>query len=140
MAWQDNPIMEWSDNGGTTWNKVTDHGRSPLAVSVERIETKQRMANGALRRYVVAKKRTWSCSWENLASKNGSLLPVASGKAGEWMEDWHDAHDADFQMRLRDGGANVEIVNVMIGDFSKEVIKRNPSFDLWSLDITLEEV
>lgn len=138
MAWQDNPIMEWSDNG-STWNKITDHGRSPLATSVERIETKQRMANGSLRRYVVAKKRTWQVSWENLASKNGSLLPLASGKPGEWIEAWHNTHDAEFQMRMRDGGANVEIVTVMISDFSKEVVKRTPTFDIWSLDITLEE-
>lgn len=140
MAWQENPIMEWSDNGGSVWNRITDHGRSPLSISVDRIETKQRMANGALRRYVVAKKRSWSASWENLSSKTSTLLPVESGKPGEWMEQWHNNHDAEFLMRLRDGGANVEIVTVMISDFSKEVVKRTPSFDLWSLDITLEEV
>lgn len=146
MGWTTNPIMEWSTDGGNTWTKISDHGRSPLSVSVERIETKQRMANGTMRRYVISKKRTWSASWENLPDKAVEFL--ANGQAGRWMEDFHDDHDGEFHMRLREGsdidknmtGLTGEVVRVMITDFSKEITRRTPSFDLWNLDITLEEV
>ena len=48
MSWQENAIMFWHD--GSTYHKITDHNRQPLSVSVERIENKQRMAGGTLRR------------------------------------------------------------------------------------------
>lgn len=147
MSWKTNPIMEWWDVRGTpAWVKITDHNRSPLSVNVERFETNTRMSDGTLRRYYVTKKRTWSCSWENLPSEEGTLL--ANGKAGSWMEDFHDETNGSFLMRLRKGAdvnknvtdATIEEVRVMITDFSKEVTKRGPNTDLWSLDITLEEV
>lgn len=146
MGWKTNPIMEWSDDEGLSWDLISDHGRGPLDISYERIEQKSRMFDGTLRRYVVAKKRSWTINWENLPSKAVALL--AGGKPGEWMEDFHDSHDGDFLVRFRDGnaidavpsGTNSEVVRVMIGDFSKEVVKRTPTFDLWSVDLTLEEV
>jgi len=49
----DNAIMFWHD--GTQYRKITDHGRSPLQVSIERIEKKQRMADGTLRRHSICK-------------------------------------------------------------------------------------
>ena len=146
MPWTTNPIMEWSTDGGTTWTKISDHGRAPLAVSVERIESKTRMADGTLRRYVVAKKKTFSTSWENLPDKATTFL--ANGQTGQWMENFHNTVDGSFLMRLRAGsdadtsltGLNGTIFEVMINEFSKEVVKRGKAFDLWSLSITLEEV
>jgi hypothetical protein len=143
--WMNNPIMEWSTNGGTTWNKISDHGRSELSVSVERIENKQRMANGRMRKYVVAKKRTWSCSWENLPSVDSDFL--AGGKSGSWIENFHNTVDGSFLMRLRAGseidanytGIQGTIVEVFISDFSKDVIKRGKEYDRWNLSISLEE-
>lgn len=145
-SWKVNSIMEWSLDGGATWTKITDHGRSPLNITVERIETKQRMADGTLRRYVVGKKRTFSCSWDNIPDKATNFL--ANGQPGEWMEAFHDANDGSFHMRLREGsdrdlaltGLNGTVLQVMITDFSKEIVKRGTAFDLWNMDITLEEV
>lgn len=149
MSWKTNPIMEWWDTRGTPqWVKITDHNRSPLSVSWERLESKQRMVDGTLRRYVVTKKRTWSCSWENLPSATGASL-LAGGQAGDWMEQFHFDTDGSFLMRLRRGSdtntptnslSSTQEVRVMITDFSKEVVKRGPITDLWSLSITLEEV
>lgn len=151
-TWKDNPIMEWWDtrvyvgHPAASWVKISDHNRQPLAVTVERIETKQRMADGTMRRYVVAKKRSWSTSWENLPSRAGSLL--VNGQSGEWMEQFHSDTDGSFLMRLRKGGdqskdttdSTIEEVRVMISDFSKSTVKRGVNTDLWTLDLTLEEV
>lgn len=145
MVWSSNPIMEWSDDGGTTWYKVSDHGRSPLQIGVNRIENSQRMSTGTMRRYVVAKKHTFTISWDNIPSAAVPLL--ANGQPGQWLEDFHDSHNGSFKMRLRAGsdqdktitGLNGKILNVMITDFSKEVVKRTPTFDLLNIDMTLEE-
>jgi len=145
-SWKVNPIMEWSTDGGTTWTQISDHGRAPLDISVERIENKQRMADGTLRRHTVAKKRTFSTSWENLPSVATSFL--ANGQSGGWIENFHDTVDGPFHMRLRAGsdrdltltGLAGKVLLVMFTDFSKNVVKRGTAFDLWTLDITLEEV
>jgi len=39
-------------------------------------------------------------------------------------------------MQLRTGDGTIEVVTVMISDFSKEVTKRGPGIDLWSLSVT----
>lgn len=145
-SWKTNPVMEWSADGGTTWFQVSDHGREPVQVSIERIENVQRMADGTMRRYVIAKKHTFECSWSNLPSVSGNQL--ANGQPGTWMETWHDTHDGPFLLRLRAGsdrdttftGVQGTIYNVMITDFSKDVVKRGVVYDMWNMDITLAEV
>lgn len=49
---------------GTTWYKLTDHNREPINISTEIIQSESRMANGKMRKYVVSKKDTISCSWQ----------------------------------------------------------------------------
>jgi len=140
MVWTDNAAMFWFD--GTTYRKVTDHNRAELSVAVERIENSQRMVNGTLRRYTVAKKRTWSTSWDMLPSTNSKvngLKTVDGGWAGEDIEAFHNSTNGAFQMQLRRGDGTVETVTVMITDFSKDIAKRG-IVDFWNLSITLEEV
>lgn len=159
-SWTENAMMWWRNSGGTLV-KVSDHGRSSLQEGVERFETLTRMADGTLRRYSVAKKRTWSVSWENLPSTNllaGGLHTVDAGMAGEDLENWMNTYDGSFRMVLRRGSArdvatpnpaeglipykdaNFYIVNVMITEFDKEVVKRGRLADLWDVSVTLEEV
>lgn len=138
--WTENTIMFWND--GTTFQKITDHGRSPLNVSFNRIETTERMANGTLRRHTIAKKRVWQCSWDNLPSTNSKVngfKTADGGWAGEDIENFHNETDGQFQMQLRSGDGTIETATVMITDFSKEILKRGV-VDIWSLDITIEEV
>lgn len=155
MTWKTNTLVEWSTDGGNTWIKVTDHGRASLDISTERIGTDQRMVGGTMRRYVVAKKKTFSLDWENLPDKNVTFL--ANGTTyGKWLEQFYMNTDGPFLMRLREGADTEKttltradnvtlddygrIFTVMIGDFSKEITMRNPNFDLWNVTMTLEEV
>lgn len=139
MAWKDNSMMFW--NNGSTFVKVTDHNRSALTVDYERIERKQRMADGTLRRHTVAKKRTWSCNWDMIPSTNVAGMKTADGGlSGEEIEAFHDVNNGQFQMQLRKGNGVITTVTVMIAEFSKEVVRRGPNADLWNLSITLEEV
>jgi len=158
MSWRENSLIHLTVNGEL--KKVSDHNRSPLAEDVERIENKQRMVDGTLRRYSVVKKRTWSCSWELLPSTNvgGGLATADGGMAGMELENIANTVDTPMRMVIRRGSArgmavptvtnaqlpysdsNFYIVNVMISEFSKEVVKRGPKSDLWNVNLTLEEV
>lgn len=157
--WTSNSIMFWADSGGV-YRKITDHNRSPLSESLDRIENKQRMVNGTLRRYSVSKKRIWSCDWTSLPSTNskpGGLTTADGGWAGEDVENFYNITDDAFKMILRRGSAlgktpptpddstlpfrdsDFYIVKVIISDFSKTVTKRG-LVDFWDMSITLEEV
>jgi hypothetical protein len=46
------------------WYKLTDHNRGEIDISPELIESSSRMANGSMRKYVVAQKNTISASWD----------------------------------------------------------------------------
>lgn len=134
-----NTIMYW--HNGTTFQRVSDHNRGPLAFDWERIERKQRMADGTLRRHTVTKKRTWSTSWEMLPSTNAAGMTTADGgMSGSDMESFMDNADGQFQMQLRTGAGSITTVTVMISEFTKEVVKRGPNTDLWNVSVVLEEV
>lgn len=154
MSWKDNAIMYWSSDNGSTWNKITDHNREPLSITIERIERKNRMADGTLRRYTVAKKRTFTVSWSMLPSKRNSVYggktgvtTVDGGWAGEDIENFHNTVNGSFKMKLRKGtdeakaitDGTIEIVTVMISDYSRDVERRGV-VDFWNVNITLEEV
>jgi hypothetical protein len=153
MSWQANAIAYWSTDQ-TTWNKITDHNRGPLDITVERLGNTNRMVDGTMRRHSIAKKRTFAFSWDMLPSKitqsyggKTGLGTVDGGWAGENIESFHNSTDGMFYMKLRKGvdeakAANdgtLEVVQVMITDFSKTIVKRG-IVDFWSLNITLEEV
>lgn len=156
-------MTDWANNTIMTWNsnKITDHGRSSLDMSTERIGTDKRMADGTLRRQHVAVKRTWTVSWENLPSTNeiiGGYKTADGGWSGEEMESFYQTTPGVFRMVLRRGSAaglsvpagattlgptyeddNFYGVNVMFTEFSKQVNKRG-MVDFWTINVTLEEV
>lgn len=136
MSYLENQIMEW----GTS--KVSDHNRSPLQVENELIERKSRMADGTLRKYIVAVKKRWSCSWEEFPSHNN--IPgsgtVDGGMSGtEMLEFYEDNLNKPFIMTLKDGLGSEATYSVMIESFSYDVIKRG-TVDLWSVNVSIEEV
>lgn len=154
-GWMDNPIMTWDGN------KITDHGRAALAMSTERIGTDKRMADGTLRRQFIGIKRQWQIQWESLPSTNevaGGFKTADGGWSGSEMETFYQTTPGKFRMVLRRGSAlgllvpsgasapgakfeddNFYGVDVMITDFSKDVVKRG-IVDLWNMSITLDEV
>jgi hypothetical protein len=154
MSWQANAIIYSSIDNGTSYQKWSDHNRAPLDISLERFERANRMANGTLRRYSVAKKRTFTISWEMFPSKitpsylgRTGVGTVDGGYAGEDIQNLYNTQDGSFKIKLRKGDdeaktstdATLEVVNVMFTDFSKSIVKRGV-VDFWSLSVTLEEV
>lgn len=117
---------------------VTDHNRSELSVDVERIETTNRMANGTLRKYHVADKRTFAVSWDSVP--NVASQTVDGFWSGKEIENFFNSTTGSFTLGVtgRDGVETNYIV--MFTDFSRTVVKRWATWELWNVNITLEEV
>lgn len=78
----DNGVLTISGVEGTDFIILSDHNRSELSFSQQRIENKKRTINGALRSYHVADKTTFSVSWEMLPSRAFSDNPQFSPTTG----------------------------------------------------------
>lgn len=125
-----NAIMEWNDN------KITDHNRSDVQVSVERIENTKRMANGTMRKYVVADKRSFTVSWNDLP--HTAAWAVDGYWAGKEIEAFYNTNTGPFQLRLTNGDGTTNLYTVFMSRFSKNITKRG-AYDFWNVEVELVE-
>ena len=97
---------------------LSDHNRSELSFSPQRIEQRQRMINGNMRSYHIADKLNISWNWSNLPSRAytdpayfdsvGSSgmdntvfsYTVDGGAGGVELLDWYETHQGPFWMFL----------------------------------------
>lgn len=118
-------------------NAISEHNRGELSISTERIETKQRMANGAMRKYVIADKRTFSVSWTEFP--HDSTLTVDGAWGADDIQSFYDANAGVFVLSIKYDDSRTEDVSVMFSEFSKDITKRG-NYDFWELSVTMEEV
>lgn len=154
---------------GSTWYKLTDHNREPIQIDVEIIESSSRMANGAMRKYVVAKKHKVSTSWAFLPTKTAETADGNFGAA--WMESFYNANAGIpiyvkvIESKLNadpavgaipdESGANFKTAqtelstinatgsrtySVFITSFSKTLSKRTPVADYVDISIEFTEI
>lgn len=121
-----------------TWdgNRITDHNRSALSVSVERIEEATRMANGTMRKYIIADKRTFSTDWTDLPQTSSLTVDGYWGKND--IEAFYNTVPGPFVLKLFMGDGNVEQYTVMLSKYSAEISKRG-AFDFWKVNVELTE-
>jgi hypothetical protein len=141
---------------GTNYLYLTDDGRDPVSVGTERIENRQRMANGRMRTYHIADKKTFSTSWTNLPSRSTRYPTVSDGRtntitsdnfgAGQDIKDWYEAYKGGFWMLFvydksdtTPVESQVEMFNVFFESFDFNITKRGQYNDLWDLSISLVE-
>lgn len=91
---------------------LSDHNRDSLSISTERIEQRQRMANGTMRSYHIADKLSISISWSMLPSRGFEVIPdfdQTSGKPSILTPEDKDGDPPYFahksQQYTADGGA-----------------------------------
>lgn len=70
-------IISIEKDGG--WVKLSEHNRSEFSMIENRIEKSQRMANGTLRKYWVADKKSFSLSWTMLPGTSAYTVDGAYG-------------------------------------------------------------
>jgi hypothetical protein len=131
MKFSKNALMEWNDN------KISDHNRSDLGVNVERIQTTKRMANGTLRKYVVADKRSFSVSWDNLP--HSADFTVDGFWGGREIEAFYASNAGAFKLKITNGDGLIELVDVVFKSFDKNINKRG-AYDFWDVNIEMDEV
>ena len=149
---------------------LSDHNRSEISISCERIESKKRMINGTMRSYHIADKQKISFSWNLLPSRAFSASPTfsASGQltnditdyvvdmasGGVDLIDWYESHTGPFHMLLAYDKHNEfnsdvynhlaeynQVLQVYFSSFEHNVIKRgSTNHDLWDISVSLEEV
>lgn len=128
-------IMQWTSKGVIC--NPSDHSRGELSVSTDRLGKSDRMANGRLRKYHVADKRTWSTNWDMLPAPSNMTADEKAG--GKEIEAFFMNTKGEFTMRLTNVDASLdETVNVVFSDFNKVVVKRG-AYDMWNLSVSLEE-
>ncbi len=124
-------LMRWNGNA------VTDHNRAELGIDVDRIEKKQRMSNGTLRKYIVADKRNFSTSWTMLPKLTSQTVDGFWG--ADAIEQFYNSTTGSFSLELSDGDSETYTYSVMFSDYNKSVVKRG-STDYWEINVTMEEV
>lgn len=128
-------IIEFNRNGTTL--SPSEHNRAPVSVNIEEISNTQRMANGRLRKYLVARKRSWSTSWTMIPSRSER---TADGKAGgAEIEEFYRSTPGEFEMTIVHKNSDLnETVTVVFSDFSKSHERRGAD-DFWNIELTVEE-
>ena len=129
-----------------TWNKVSEHNRSPLEINVERIEAITRTSNGTLRKNHLADKRSFSMSWEMLPSYRD--LTVDGGWGAEDLRQFYLSDDGKktFNIRINlaktgsdQSSSGYESYTVSFSNCSFSVLKRGLQ-PHWSVSLTMDEV
>jgi hypothetical protein len=156
-------------NPGTqlgTWYALTDHNRAPIAITPQRLELSQRMANGTMRKYVVANKKVLDISWKfvpsastTITTQSGktvpSFAPTVDGNYGAgFMKAFYEQYVfSPIYVKLTYAKDNAtgtghassvlggsEIIQVFITDFKYTVINRFTLSDYVDIDMQFTEV
>jgi hypothetical protein len=128
------------------YRNITDHNRSEFSVASNRIERTVRMANGSLRKFFIADKKSFSLSWELVPSYRTETVD------GYWgAEDLRTFYASDegkgtFNIRINfakngssQASSGYEQYIVSIKDCSFTLVKRGIQAH-WNISLSMEEV
>jgi hypothetical protein len=159
MAYLIESGIQVSLTGATgTWQKLTDHNREPIQISPELIESQSRMANGKMRKYVIAQKNTFSVSWKYVPSKQAEAVDGFFSAA--WLESFYKSNaglpiylkvvsselDPDPSFGALPAGTfataqtGFKTYNVYMTNFSKTIINRTKLSDYVDMSIEFTEI
>ena len=80
-----------------SWYKLSDHNRQPISITYTLIEQTDRMANGTLRKYVVARKFVINANWKDFPTLDSNVVDyeptdLKVGKAGAWIKAFYEGN------------------------------------------------
>lgn len=105
----------------TTWYYITDDNRQPIKIAYEVIEKTSRMADGTLRRYVVARKHKITASWQNTWSNTANTTD--GNKGGSWLKSFYEANAfVPIYVRLTIASVNTQNISTTSGFTPTEVV------------------
>jgi len=124
---------------------LSDHYRSPLQTSFETIQSPQRMADGTMRKYVIANKKILSCSWDMLPTISSMVVDGnASALAIKRFYEINYPYDMSMKLYYKRNNASdlsyVETVSVFWESMTFDVVKRYQEFDYWNVNAEFVEI
>lgn len=120
---------------------LTDHNREPVQIAEEKIEQSARMANGTMRKYIVATKKSFSTTWSDLPNSGSA---TADGKSG--LNEMNTFYNNFFQYPIKldliyGSGTPSASYNVFIKDFTRSIKKRSTAgYDMWDVSLSWDEI
>lgn len=159
-----------SSTGEGTWYKLSDHNRQPIGITYNLIEATDRMANGTLRKYIVARKFVITADWKDFPTLDSNLVDYSSGaKAGAWIKAFYEgnafqpvylklifAQEGSVKNSIPDGNysdsktTNGQIFTAYMTTFTYNITKRrtgslvngvsSPGYDYVDLKIEFTEI
>ena len=134
--------------------KFTDHNRSTINFGYEQIEKSIRTADGTMRKFIIAQKRSFQVSWNMLPTSN--IYTVDGEKGAGDIKDFYTSnvnkkltlevvHHGSSTAQLSSSSVpsaptgTKETIYVFISSFSYEIVKRLPTYDYVNLSIEFVE-
>lgn len=154
----------------STWYNLTDHNRDPIQINYELIESTARMANGTLRKYVVAKKFKITASWKSIPTVDSELVDSGkSSKGPAWIKAFYEGnafapvyirliyakeknavlgsipngtHTTSYNVGVSPTDTNnpAHVEQAFMTSFNYEIIKRMPRYDYVNMSIEFTEI
>lgn len=128
------------------WIKLTEHNRSEISITPERIEQTQRMGNGSLRKYFVADKKQFNVSWRMLPGTRGYTVDGQWGALDliEFYNSSEGQSTFDIRLNFAKNGMNQELsgyeqYTVSCTSFTATLLKRG-EVPFYDISLSLEEV
>jgi hypothetical protein len=142
--------LAWATRDSLAFRRVSEHNRSEFTNRTLRIEQSQRMANGLLRKYVVADKQQWDVSWNMLPSFRNETVDGAWG--AEDLKAFYESSDGSKSFRIKINPTVFSPSNIETGSLSDDytytvvftscdfsVVKRGLQ-TFWNVKLSLEQV
>ena len=124
-------------------NIISDHNRAPLDISYDRIEARQRMANGTLRVNHISTKMKISNSWSNIVSSNTT---VDGNKGAAYLMDLYRSSTGNpvtvflAYKSGPTGSATGATASMIFSNLDYNVVYRGPTHDIVNVSVELEQV
>lgn len=117
---------------------LTDHNRSPISISNNRMVNDVRTQFGQLRRYFMADKKTFSVSWTMLPQDAESTTDRNLG--AEDMVDFFESLKGAFDLKIYYDFGEEKKYRAVITSFSTELQKRWLPYRFYEVSLEMEEV
>lgn len=156
-----------TQSASNTFYYLTDHNRQPITFDFETLERSARMADGTMRKFVVAKKMKIGTGWNDLpsgtfapttGSSQGYTMTVDGYKGGAWIKDFYETNlfnpvyvkithsqdtasaNAASAFYPSPSASGYEIIQAFMTSLTYEVTKRYVYTDLVNVRIEFTEI
>jgi hypothetical protein len=142
--------LSYSSKDSLAFRRVSEHNRGEFTNRTLRVEQSQRMANGLLRKYVIADKQQWEISWSMLPSFRNETVDGAW--AAEDLKSFYESQEGAGEFRIKINPTVFAPSNVESGslsdDYTYTVVFTSCDFSLvkrglqpfWNVKLSLEQV